>query len=532
MHFWLAFASFAVALALGAWQMYVRSPLHPWIKDPEIYYRSVSAHGSTMAYVFPTLVAMALGYAVIELSLKRAIVGAKLAWAGFGAVALGFMLAVVAIGRGTASVLYTFYPPMIGSSIYYIGVVLIVVGSWVWVALMGVNLAIWKRDNPGVPVPLPMFACVASAYLWGWTAVGAAIEIIFQIIPVSLGWKHNIDAGLARVFYSWTLHAIVYFWLMPAYIAYYTIVPRAIGGRLYSDLMARVSFVMFLVVSMPIGIHHLFADPQVGSGFKFMHSVFTALVAIPTLLTVFTICASVEIAGRLRGGKGVIGWLKALPWGNPMMLAITFSFVMLGFGGAGGLINMSYQLDSTIHNTQWVTGHFHLIFAGAVVIMYFVIAYDVWPQITGRAITDLRLIRIQLWLWFIGIMVLTIPWHLVGIMGMPRRMAYFDYTNGEISSQALPVIVSVIGGVICLLAGLLFILILVRAHRSTVDLVEDYTFSAPIHRTENVPSALNGFRLWLALMIGLTLFNYGYPIASLIARPDTAVPGIPIGQGH
>jgi cytochrome c oxidase subunit 1 len=108
-----------------------------------------------------------------------------------------------------------------------------------------------------------MFACVASAYLWGWTAVGAAIEIVFQILPVALGVKHNIDAGLARVFYSWTLHAIVYFWLMPAYIAYYTIVPRAIGGRLYSDLMARVSFVMFLVVSMPIGIHHLFGDSHV-----------------------------------------------------------------------------------------------------------------------------------------------------------------------------------------------------------------------------------------------------------------------------
>jgi cytochrome c oxidase subunit 1 len=215
-----------------------------------------------------------------------------------------------------------------------------------------------------------------------------------------------------------------------------------------------------------------------------------------------------------------------------MMLAITFSFVMLGFGGAGGLINMSYQLDSTIHNTQWVTGHFHLIFAGAVVIMYFVIAYDLWPQITGRPITDMRLIRIQLWLWFIGIMVLTIPWHLVGVMGMPRRMAYFDYTNGEISSQGLPVIVSVIGGVICLLAGLLFIFILLRAHRSRAEVVEDYTFSVPIHRTENVPSALNGFRLWLVLMIGLTLFNYGYPIASLIVRPDTAVPGIPIGRGR
>jgi hypothetical protein len=51
---------------------------------------------------------------------------------------------------------------------------------------------------------------------------------------------------------------------------------------------------------------------------------------------------------------------------------------------------MSYQLDATIHNTQWITGHFHLIFAGAIVIMYFVIAYDIWPHLTGRALGQLR----------------------------------------------------------------------------------------------------------------------------------------------
>ena len=76
-------------------------------------------------------------------------------------------------------------------------------------------------------------------------------------------------------------------------------------------------------------------------------------------------CASVEIAARLRGGHGPFGWIRALPWQNPIMLALAFSFVLLGFGGAGGLINMSYQLDTAIHNTQWITGHFHLIFGGA-----------------------------------------------------------------------------------------------------------------------------------------------------------------------
>jgi cytochrome c oxidase subunit 1 len=427
-------------------------------------------------------------------------------------------------------VLYTFYPPMIGNPFYYIGIVLAVVGSWIWVALMSINLRIWKRANPGKPVPLPMFANVAGSYLWAWTAVGAALELLFQIIPVAVGLRSTIDAGLARVLFSWSLHAIVYFWLMPTYIAYYTIVPRAIGGKLYSDTMGRMAFILFLVVAMPIGIHHTFADPQVGAGFKFIQSAFTAMVALPTLLTVFTICASVEIAARLRGGRGLFGWLTALPWNNPMMLAVAFSFVMLGFGGAGGLINMSYQLDTSIHNTQWITGHFHLIFGGAIVIMYFAIAYDLWPHLTGRALADLKLMRTQLWLWFIGMMVTTFPWHWVGILGMPRRMSFFDYNDPALAPEALSVELSALGGCILVISGLLFLLILFRGQRAAKAEAGAYRFAAAIHLPRTVPAPLNGFALWIGLMVGLTATNYGFPIAQLIARPEGSVPAVYVGS--
>jgi cytochrome c oxidase subunit I len=83
-HFWLAFGSFGLALLLGAWQMFVRSPLSAWISDPEWYYRSVTAHGTVMAYVFPTLIAMGFGYAITETTLARPLVGLRWAWAGFG----------------------------------------------------------------------------------------------------------------------------------------------------------------------------------------------------------------------------------------------------------------------------------------------------------------------------------------------------------------------------------------------------------------------------------------------------------------
>jgi cytochrome c oxidase subunit 1 len=527
-HFWVAFAAFTVAILLGEWQMFVRSPLHAWVNNPEHYYRSVTAHGTVMGYVFPTLVAMGFGYAITELALKRPLIGLRWAWGGFWLVITGTLMASTPVALGKASVLYTFYPPMVGSAFYYLGVVLVVVGSWVWVALMSINLRAWKKDNPGATVPLAMFGNVAGAYLWAWTSIGAAAEILFLILPVALGFKDTIDAGLSRVLFSWTLHAIVYFWLMPSYIAFYTLVPRAIGGRLYSDTMARVAFVLFLVFSMPIGIHHLFADPQVGAGFKFMHAVFTAMVSVPTLLTVFTIVASVEIAARLRGGKGPVGWVKALPWDRPMMLAVTFSFIMLGFGGAGGIINMSYQLNATIHNTQWVTGHFHLIFAGAIVIMYFMIAYELWPQLTRCLPLSARLIRTQLWLWFTGMMVLTLPWHWVGLLGMPRRMAYYDYTHPDLHPQAWTVIVSTLGGFVLVLSALLFVFILLRA-RKTEAAPAPFTFSIAVHPGIKAPVALNGFGLWVGMMIALTVVNYGFPIAQLAMLKETNVPAISVG---
>ena len=527
-HFWVAFAAFLLAIVLGEWQMYVRSPLHGWVNNPEHYYRSVTAHGTVMAYVLPTLVAMGFGYAITELALKRPLIGVRWAWAGFWLVVAGTAIAAATVGVGKASVLYTFYPPMIASPLYYIGVVLVVVGSWVWVALMAVNLRAWRKANPGATVPLAMFGNVTGAYLWAWTSVGAAVEVLFLILPVALGLKSTIDAGLSRVFFSWTLHAIVYFWLMPAYIAFYTIVPRAIGGRLYSDTMGRVAFVLFLVFSMPIGLHHLFADPQVGAGFKFVHAVMTAMVSVPTLLTVFTIVASVEIAGRLRGGTGLLGWVKTLPWDNPMMLAVTFSFVMLGFGGAGGLINMSYQLNETVHNTQWVTGHFHLIFAGAIVIMYFMIAYDLWPQLAQCAPLPQGLVKAQLWLWFVGMLVLSMPWHLVGLLGMPRRMAYYDYSNPALHPQAWTVTASTIGGLVLVMSALIFVYVLATARRRDVAPVP-YTFSLTANLYERTPAALNTFGLWVAMMIGLTIVNYGYPIAQLAVLKDTSVPAIQIG---
>ena len=521
-HFWLAFAAFVGAAMLGTWQMWVRSPLGAHTGTPGEYYMSVTAHGVAMAYVLSTFFIMGFGYFVAVTALNRPLPGKGWAWAAFVAGAIGVAMALVTIGLGKASVLYTFYPPLTASPWFYIGLVLVVAASWVWCAVMLVSMAAWKRENPGHPVPLAMFATVANAVLWLWTTVGLAVELFYQVLPAAFGFVQTVDVGLSRTLFSWTLHAIVYFWLIPAYIAYYTMLPRAAGGRLYSDTMGRLTFIFFLIYSLPVGLHHLLMDPEHGNGFKFIQVLLTAFVAAPTVLTIFTIPASLEIAGRLRGGRGVFGWIAALPWDRPMVLAAGLSFVMLGFGGLGGLINMGYGMNAMIHNTSWVTAHFHLIYGGAAVIMYFAIAYEIWPRLTGRQYQSLAPLRWQLWLWFVGMMVMTLPWHWLGLEGQWRRVANYNYDNPIIASWGPLVIVSLAGGLLLLTSALLFVRNLAVLHRSALPAPMFPLYALAVDPPRRVPAALNGFGLWNILVLVSMLLAYGYPIAQFVVAPSPA----------
>jgi cytochrome c oxidase subunit 1 len=232
-----------------------------------------------------------------------------------------------------------------------------------------------------------------------------------------------------------------------------------------------------------------------------------------------------EIAGRLRGGRGLFGWIPALPWERPMVLATGLSFVMLFFGGGGGLVNMGYGLNALIHNTSWVTAHFHLIFGGAVVIMYFAISYEIWFQLTGRVASSLLAQRIQLWLWFCGMMVMSLPWHWLGLQGQWRRVAQFDYSNPIIAAWGPWVDVSLFGGLLLLTSALLFIWNLASFRRRPFTAIASFRFAVAVHPPTRVPAALNGFGLWNVLVLFLMVAAYGWPIAQffVLEAPQAVV---------
>lgn len=512
-HFWVAFGAFALACIMGEYQVIERSGFFPSLKSPSVYFASVSTHGVLNAFVLTTFFIMGFGYITASSSLKRPVWNLNLAWISFGISLFGTVLAALPLLSGNASVLYTFYPPLQAHWLFYVGATLLVVGSWVWCFIMIMMAQEWKKENPGAPLPLPMFATVANSILWLWTSAGVALEVLFQLIPFALGWMDTIDPGLARTLFAWTLHPIVYFWLIPAYTAFYVFVPKQAGSFLFSEEAARAALIVLVVFALPIGFHHLYMDPQQGAGWKLLHGIGTFIVTIPTFVTAFTVIASLEIAGRLRGGKGLFGWILTLPWNNTMVLAIILGLLMLILGGFGGLVNASYAMNAMIHNTAWVSGHFHLIFAGTTIIMYFAIAYYLWPILTGKVLFSNSMACLQLWTWFLGMTVLSTPWHLLGLLGQPRRISAVEYNSVLTLTWDVYELIMIFGGLILLTSAGLFVYNLAMTQlNSKTAFVGEVEYAEPINPVAQLPTWMNDFTLWNKVIATLMAISFGYPI--------------------
>lgn len=524
-HIWLAFVLFGVALLLGLYQVLARDAVIG--VHAASYYASTTLHGVVMGYALTIFFITGIGYAISSSSLKTSVWAPGLAWLCFFVMAAGTVMAALSIVAGKASVLYTFYPPQVAHWSFYVGAALLVAGSIGWIVITLVMSAQWKSRNRGMNLPLAQFGMSICALVWAWTMVGVVLEVLLQLIPLAFGLVQSIDVNLARSLFAWTLHPIVYFWLIPTYVFLYTIVPEEAGGYLFSDEMARVAFLMLLIFGLPIGMHHLYMDPPHSAGFKLMQGFGTFLVAIPTLLTGFTVWASLEISGRLRGGTGLFGWMARLKWGDPVVLAGVLALFMLIVGGFGGLVNAAYAQNAMVHNTQWITAHFHYIFGGVAVTGYFGLAYYFWPRLTGRSLWAPRLALAQIWLWIIGLNILALPWHYVGLLGMPRRIAYYAYSP-EIAAQWLPWTgIMIIGGVLMCVSGVLLLLILFMSGRNQRAPAEQLVggFARDWEPVLHLPRALNSFALWNWLLVALMAMSWGYPILQFfLTRQYNALP--------
>jgi len=507
------------------------------------YYKGLTFHGVLNAIVFTTFFAVALGNALIPYSLKKAL-NTKIAWTSGILMLVGSVMAAIVIFIGEATVLYTFYPPLKAHPLFYIGLTLLVVGSWVasynWVPMY----LEWRKENKGKKTPLAVVGMFTTFIIWFIATLAVAVEILFMLLPWSLGLVDEINVMLARTLFWFFGHPLVYFWLLPAYVMYYVFMPKMAGGKLYSDMAGRLVFMLFILFSIPVGTHHQYMDPAIGAQWKFLHGIFTFAVALPSLITAFTLAASLEHAGRNRGATGLFDWLWKQPYFNKENWF--FPYLILGlvifiFGGIGGIINASYQMNTVVHNTAWVPGHFHLTVAGPVLLAFLGGSLYLIGQFMNKEIRMKGWAMISPYVYTIGLFIMSYGLKVGGLKGMPRRTntgaSYANPDSVLYQPDWIPYIdITVVGGVLMFIGIVMYLVpffgtVFSKARSDDEGAEVTFPISEPLH--DEPATWLRNFKPFIIIAIILIILSYAPVIYDVLQStyggsppysPDSPVP--------
>lgn len=524
-HIYVAFIALALGGLAGLLQTLVRSGKFN-LPSGISYYTILTTHGVLLGLVLTTFFIIGFQFAAISRTAGTLSDRVRFwAWVGFWTMTIGTSTTVFYILTGQASVLYTFYAPLQAHAGFYIGLTLLVVGSWISGFATFAHYARWKKQHPGQASPLLTFMSVTNMVLWLVSTLGVAATVLFQLLPWSLGIVDKVDVLVSRTLFWYFGHPLVYFWLLPAYMVWYAVIPKIIGGKIFSDSLARLAFILFLFLSIPVGFHHQLLEPGITPFWKYVQVVLTLMVVVPSLMTAFAMFATFEAYGRSKGATGLFGWLRKLPWGDARFFAPFIGMVFFIPAGAGGIINASHQMNQVVHNTIWVTGHFHLTVATTVVLTFFGAAYWLIPHLSGRVMTKAmnRLAIIQTVVWAIGMSFMSGSMHFAGLLGAPRRSAFSTYGNSPQALEWIPYqIAQAVGGTILFIGIILVLVIVINLAFFAPKGETEFPVAEAAEPQERTALAMENWKLWIGITVALILIAYTIPFVDMI---QNAPPG-------
>jgi cytochrome c oxidase subunit I+III len=278
-------------------------------------------------------------------------------------------------------------------------------------------IAVLKMRAPGMTLSrMPLFA---------WAMLVVAFMIVFgftTLIIASL--LLELDRGFGTQFFDpqqggssllwqhlfWIFgHPEVYIQFLPAAGVVSMIIPVFLRRRIvgYTWVVAATVAIGFL--SFALWAHHMFA------------------VGLPTLVLSFFSAASMVVA--VPAGVQFVAWLATIwagrpTWKTPLLFVVGFLVIFI-IGGITGVMVASVPFDLQAHDSYFVVGHLHYVLIGGVAFPIFAAVYYWFPKFTGKLL-DERLGRWNFWLLFIGVNVTFFPMHIVGLMGMPRRVYTYE----------------------------------------------------------------------------------------------------------
>jgi len=438
--------------------------------NAEWYYRVLTLHGLNMLIFWILNFEVAVLYFAGSVLLNSRLASKAAAWVCFVMMLVGAIMVDVAIMNGKSDVLMTSYVPLKASPWFYLGIILVAVGTLIGVINYFATLYIAKRDRTYEgSVPLVVFGATAAAIIAVVTLLHGAVVMIPTwlwsmgvISEIDPAWYRITWWGLGHMSQQVNVCAMVSIW--------YLLGTLTVGSVPLNQAVCRGAFVLYILFINVASAHHLLVDPGVGAGWKIWNTSYAMYLAVlASMIHGFTVPASIEVAMRKKGfNRGLFGWLAAAPWSNPGFSGFFLSLVIFGFGGGiTGVVLGTQQINIMAHNTLRIPGHFHVTVVGGTTLAFMALTYYVVPLIFQRDFYAKALCRIQPYVFGGGITLMALGMSFAGSYGVPRRHWDVEFTGGQFATGFDPgahVMLGVMGiGVVIAVIGLLLYILLVVA---------------------------------------------------------------------
>jgi cytochrome c oxidase subunit 1 len=417
--------SFLFFLVGGVLAGVVRAELatpDPDVISPELYNSIFTVHGTIMIFLW--IVPAGAGFANYLIPLM---VGAKdMAFPRLNAVAFWLIppsgiLLLLSFFVEAPQAGWTSYPPLslvtgkIGEEIWILSLLLSGTAS----ILGAVNFAvtIFQMRIKGMSLnQMPLFCwsmIAASALILLSTPVlaGALVLLSFDLLA-GTSFFNPLSGGDPVVyqhlfwFYS---HPAVYIMVLPFFGIISDVIPVHARKPIFGYQAIAYSSLAISFLGLIVWAHHMYTSATPG-WLRMFFMIATMIIAVPTGIKIF-------------------GWLATL-WGGKLRLNSALLFAM-GFlstfviGGVTGVMLASVPFDIHVHDTYFVVAHFHYVLFGGAVFGIYAGIYHWFPKMTGRMMNE-TWGRIHFVLTLIGANLTFMPMHVLGLQGMPRRVAMYD----------------------------------------------------------------------------------------------------------
>ncbi|MEQ8676463.1 MAG: cytochrome c oxidase subunit I [Aggregatilineales bacterium] len=434
--------SLAFFVVAGALAMMIRwellTPELDLMENGSNYNTLFTMHGTMMIFLWIVPVFAGFGNYLVPLML-----GAKdMAFPWLNALAFWMippagLLMLSGYFVGPAEAGWTSYPPL--SSVYSPD------GQTLWILslhllglssiLGGINFIVtiknMRPEGMGYfQMPLFVWAILATSIIVVMATPFLAGALTLLLLDRVAGTAFfDIEAGgdvllWQNVFWFYS-HPAVYIMVLPGMGILSEVLSVHSRKPVFGYRMIALSSMAIALIGFTVWAHHMFTSLNPSLRIPFM--ITSMIIAVPTGIKIFSWLGTI--------------WLGKIRFTGAMLFGLGF-LSMFVIGGITGVMLAAIPVDIHLHDTYFVVSHFHFVLFGGSVFAIYAGFYHWWPKITGRMM-DERLARIHFALTYIGFLGTFFPMHMLGMLGMPRRVAVYDP-----QFQDMNTIVSVFGFVL------------------------------------------------------------------------------------